>query len=1745
MKENRLTKTLPRIVLVVLLLLLLVAMVACGKHIAQAGDDTGTGGGLTSSTETDGGENSTCTEHDFDEGAVTREPTLTETGTKVYKCKNCGFEKEETLETLTIGFRITTVGFGKTDVPESGEYSLSDPYKIGYKFVKWVGPDGADFPTKGTISEDITVTPIFEVLPTYTADELSERAEGGAEVILLANDITIDRTVYFTGQTTVLAEGEVKLTRAKDFVGDMFVIGENSKGEYSVLDGGTARLILGASDGSTKITVDGNRASTTVDVVGSAFFLVNGAEVSMYDGITVSNHKKVGNQRLSLWLETLDSKSTSFGGAAVFIVHGTFNMYGGEISNNAVNVTDIGNAQDNTSYLSAYGGAIFNSGNFNMYGGTIKDNNANRGGAIFTRKRVNIYAGIIEGNTATNKGGAICATESALSEVYIGSEDANENTVLIKNNSATVQGGAYLGYYLSQFSVLGGTTFEGNRAEQAVGGAVSTSGAVIIKNAKFINNYAFEGGGAIYQYYIGEDTISHEILLENCSFEANEAGRGGAIVVSAATDELAASSYLKIVNCTFMGNKALKREINGVDETGAPTVKYSYGSGGAIYIAKQTRLDIIGGAFEQNTADEHAGAIFLSGDTLTTVTNGTVFESNSAKRYGGAIYASSAKGLTVSGATFVTNGKHGEYNTLRGGAIYNENIALITESCTFEENTAVEKGGAIYVATDGTYVDGSAESVSGGEISHFIKNSSEVGGAVCMYGKADFFGTEFKENSASENGGALYLGTGIVLNVNGATFNANEAKNGGAIASFGIIDISNTVFIANKAAERGGAIYTEANTIKITDSEFAENKANEHGGALSCNKSTVTVDDSRFYNNEAGKNGGAIYVNTPADKVTVTTRKCTFTSNKAVGNGGAVYVTSTGIYVDGEKGFANSGSIFGTAENGNTASNAGGAMFIYGTAELYGSALSHNAAIRGGAIYVGVSGTSPGKLTIEDSEFTYNGATVLKDNETNNGGAIYATGATLVINNTSFSHNEAKTNGGAIYLTKNETALVTPGCTFIQNVAAENGGAIYMSSTANYSVSGKLVITDNIAASKENNLYIENGADIKLVGTLDASSVIGITRQGSDTDPELEIIQLPTEENGYTLIVTGKCTYQWYKWNGSEWQKIDGETSAKLSNAVAGTSYMCVATCYGDTVCAYVSNESQSHPVCGNSCTHSGAHESIKWKPIFSADDLLAAAKNGGAYFLIADIELDTTLVITSDLKLCLNGKTVRYIGSTKVSLITVEASASFTLTDCSTEQTVGYIDPNTKLWVKGTYSGDGTVITVVLTGGMITGGNAGTNGVICVYGTLNMFGGNIVNNTAYHGGAIRLCEGSTADIKNVSFIANRATTQGGAIRIDAMAANIENCRFIGNRAAADTVTSDNNGGALYINSGTATIVDCLFEANYAGYRGGAIYATQTLKDHVIITKKCNFIRNSSENGGGAIYLTGTARYRDGAEGESVGSTFRENSSSNGGAIMVYGTASFYFTGFYANTATNAGGAVYLASSSSTSGNASFYGAILNENVAKNMGGAIYAVGVNTASTVLNVINTQMSENKVTVNDTSKYQYRGGAIATDAYVNAVIDGSTFKSNSGSSSGGAIGIYGASSNIEIKNSSFESNTAYNGGAIYAGGKATVTVSGITAKGNSARSSGAVIYLTSASTVLTLESAEVYDNNTANGIASSGFLHVANAANVLNIYKDNVSLISSDTCTQLTKDWSVMLKNPNKGTVNEKASPVEEA
>ncbi|MGM9799637.1 MAG: hypothetical protein ACI30M_02995 [Muribaculaceae bacterium] len=164
-------------------------------------------------------------------------------------------------------------------------------------------------------------------------------------------------------------------------------------------------------------------------------------------------------------------------------------------------------------------------------------------------------------------------------------------------------------------------------------------------------------------------------------------------------------------------------------------------------------------------------------------------------------------------------------------------------------------------------------------------------------------------NIATEDGGGAYLVRGKLTVENNAVFSGNKAGHGGAIHTKykSILTIGKATFENNTASANGGAIYVEDGcNINITDNAVFRGNRMESlvgGGGAICAKNnnwtskenfdfvTANIKNAIFENNYSGYRGGAIELDglDQSGNVDFTLENATFTGNEAK-IGGAILV---------------------------------------------------------------------------------------------------------------------------------------------------------------------------------------------------------------------------------------------------------------------------------------------------------------------------------------------------------------------------------------------------------------------------------------------------------------------------------------------------------------------------------------------------------------------------------------------------------------------------------------------------------------------------------------------------------------------------------------------------------------------------------------------------------------------------------------------------------------------------------------
>lgn len=392
------------------------------------------------------------------------------------------------------------------------------------------------------------------------------------------------------------------------------------------------------------------------------------------------------------------------------------------------------------------------------------------GGAVYTSGEIAVTDCVFRDNKALGKstlyrsfGGAFRSKSATITNCYF------------TGNHAHDWGGAA---YIDSWAKITGTTFNENDAHEA--GAVY-AGGLTASNSKFTGNHANSGsGGAVYvngkdnpkftsctfeqNTCTGDGGAIHlnsaysYMTLSQCTFTDNKAGRGGAVY---APSGIASNSLVDLDNCRFTGNSAKQggavyaSTISKISHTEFIKNRATSGSGGAVYVNNQDVTSIESCRFQENTCTENGGAIYFDSANAQVKLFDSIFTSNHADNHGGAVYA----------------GKWANY-------LVAQTFSRITqlENCRFEDNSAI-KGGAIYVSkienkvSKSVFIKNRATYGKG-------KNDGD-GGAIYVFNDCAYSITScrFEQNSAYNRGGAVYMDSMTsTLSVYACTFVANNAE---------------------------------------------------------------------------------------------------------------------------------------------------------------------------------------------------------------------------------------------------------------------------------------------------------------------------------------------------------------------------------------------------------------------------------------------------------------------------------------------------------------------------------------------------------------------------------------------------------------------------------------------------------------------------------------------------------------------------------------------------------------------------------------------------------------------------------------------------------------------------------------------------------------------------------------------------------------------------------------------------------
>lgn len=891
---------------------------------------------------------------------------------------------------------------------------------------------------------------------------------------------------------------------------------------------------------------------------------------------------------------------------------------------------------------------------------------------------------------------------------------------------------------------------------------------------------------------------------------------GGAATAGAADPSVASKSLLSYTGTELLENIAAVSTEEGAEfdyqladgtititatkqTSGGRSVLTNLYNDGTVERISTSGLSITGSSFVDNKSDAAGfggGAITLWGDggtgteALAHSVTGTTFSKNSAD-LGGAVAIMKQNGFAVAGNTTFMDDTFTGNNAVNGGAIYaeNENITVSGNS-RFEGNTASQNGGAIYI------LEGSTLTVEEG--------------------------TTFSKNTANTNGGAIAgtWGDNSSLTVTGSYFTENAARSGGAIALWNpatgaTYTVSNTTFDGNTATKKGGAIAILSET-GIGDQVFAKaeatfngdtftgNTAGESGGALHLEYANVTITDSTFTANEAGKQGGAIY--NAADSSITFTGTNTFSGNMAAGEANDIYNLGNITVKD------------GTTSLGGGLTLAGGTVNVADNGTLAGTVTWQNGSVDANKGLIVID--KKGNASLNGGMNTGDGASASVDLVTTKDGKVTLQGITADKNTLAFNSYPYKNVGVVTFGLGNETAAVdvtVSGSKFTNNTVTattnstdkrsqSTAGGAAISFDANDST---MQSTLTISGSTFDSNTFEVKGDYKLGGAY--GGAIGVQ------DRVAVILKDVTLTNN-AAIGDGMSAQ-----GGGYFQSAYGDKEASLDA----------------TDLTVTDNTAQGKSAYGGGMALFGVKDGATIKNSTFSDNTASGTEKsmGGALFTgETGGQISVTTVTNSTFTNNKAEGTYGWGGAIyNAGTLTVDGTR-FENNTASAQGGAIYVHPKAELDVTNSYFK----------------GNGGTAG-----GAIAMFGDNgaapehSISNTVF--------EGNTADRTGDKL------GKGGAIAILQMDTpkeqyttklDLNGVTFIGN-------TSNGTGGAIHSEYGTLTITDATFSGNSAEQQGGAIYNDANSS---ITFKGTNTFSGNTAAEGKDIYNAGSLTMSSGSD---------------------------------------------------------------------------------------------------------------------------------------------------------------------------------------------------------------------------------------------------------------------------------------
>ncbi|KAL0048014.1 hypothetical protein WJX82_005700 [Trebouxia sp. C0006] len=876
-------------------------------------------------------------------------------------------------------------------------------------------------------------------------------------------------------QVTIAADGSITSTGCPSGAVQQDAAANNLAGRFVIANQTSLTLTSSVLSQLQSVLFSSNAGSCLAGAV-----LVNSDSALYLEGVAFNGNQAMGDRGgggvLLYGNSSLHATSSSFTGNAataanLYVVDATAMAAGARPSEDAVPTLWCGAVGGVPGIDSLYGiNDLASNHLLGGYSGTTPDPTLGQGGgAVYAASFnvLNITSSTFSGNTASRvnitdfkagrgAGGAISINSDALitsscsaglvsiTGCTFSDNTANSggavqlagagHTVSCHTSGSNVDYGKYNASYLDSlpyasysfcgltaaFCVISNTSFDGNSALLG-GGALSVLQGYSVQ----LNNVSFQDSST--PMYGGAIAVANgsAVITNGCTFTDCSASEGGAIYATASSEGYIAAtvipqwrdayiyasdvyklgrqmgSLVNLANSSFVGNVASN-------------------AGGAVYMSGDNQLVSQGNTFVASQAGAQGGALYLS-NTCQQLSASDTFSSNSAQQGGAVAILSPALDSGRYILSAVSAGGAASIQRLPCG------VVSALANATFRNNQAELSGGAVYVV-----------STPSGECRTMLDESLLAG-------------------NYAVNGGAFFAGTMPCFMVSNTNFTGNSGTNGGAMAMQSTTNatFSGITAVGNSAGCGGGMFVDRAASIQVVGSNFSRNTAMNGAGFAIQQVTSMSMNNLSIMSNSASELGGAIYSIQPSisiqDREALNVADDVFSigdllldtvnmSLNTANQGGCMYVTGNGANVTAVNSNFDSciaGDVGGglMCENcpqvymtqvifsGNQAQASAGGFRCEGCLAVILEQVQflNNSAVHGGGL--DINATLPNPVIIVGSQFTYNSARVVTDDDgdsnlttvlAGNGGGVRCLGGNLYLIDDSFDDNTA-TNGAAVY----------------------------------------------------------------------------------------------------------------------------------------------------------------------------------------------------------------------------------------------------------------------------------------------------------------------------------------------------------------------------------------------------------------------------------------------------------------------------------------------------------------------------------------------------------------------------------------------------------------------------------------------------------------------------------------------------------------------------------------------------------